>query len=74
MLNIYQFKKLVPAPLRYCGFSVRVKSFVLQSLTLGETMVFPTGGMGSSPPHLSKICSFSPNIYKTLETAVQKKT
>ena len=69
MLNIYQFKKLVPAPLRCCGFSVRVKSFVLQSLALGETIVFH-----SSPPHLSKICSFSPNIYKTLETAVQKKT
>ena len=30
--NIYWFKKLVFAPLRY-GFIVRVKSFILQSLT-----------------------------------------
>ena len=28
---------MVSAPLRCCGFSARVKSFVLQSLTLAKT-------------------------------------
>ena len=47
--NMYWFKELVFAPLRYCGFSARVKSFVLQNLKLAETRVFPTGGVEECP-------------------------
>ena len=38
--NIYWFKNLVFTPLICCGFSIRVKYFVLQSLASPETAVY----------------------------------